>query len=236
MNLPKISYPIFTTVLPSNNETVHFRPFTVKEEKILLIAEMSEDIADLVLAIKQIIGNCITDETDINSLTIFDLEYLFLQLRSKSIGNIVEFVIQDSEDGKTYELELDIGDVKVKYPENHSNKIVISKELILEMSYPTINDLEYILKFDPNDPVQISEMVARYIKAVYNTETDDMWSLQNYSQQELIDWIDSFDTKAMTAVENFWSTMPKLSHTIQYKNSKADNREIVLEGLRSFFL
>lgn len=234
MALPKIEHPLFQIKLKSTGETIQFRPFTVKEEKILLVAEMSKEVDDIVLAVKQILSNCIvTEGIDVNTLAIFDLEYIFVQLRSKSVGNIIQFVVIDAEDQKQIDVEVDLDDVEVVIPEDHVNIFKIDETTFMKMKYPTVNDLDMLIKFNKTDPEQSTKMIARFIDSVY--DEDKVYDLKEESESSICTWLDSFDRSAMAQVTLFWKTMPTLQHVVNYKNSLGHDRSIMLNGLTDFF-
>jgi hypothetical protein len=235
MSFPQIDLPVFTTVLPSKNESIMFRPFTVKEEKILLIAEMSTEPAEIVLAVKQILSNCIVSESiDIDELALFDLEYLFVQIRSKSIGNIIKFSIEDSEDGEIHEVEVDLDLVKVEIPENHTSTVSINDTTFMQIRYPVVNELVDLMSFDKNDPNSVTKYIANHIEKIY--DEDKVYDLKEESEASICAWLDTLGRSTMIEIEKFWDTMPVLRHVVKYKNNLGNDREIVLEGLQDFFL
>jgi hypothetical protein len=235
MALPKIDQPAFVTQLPSDNRKIMFRPFTVREEKILLVAEMSRETGDIVVAVKQILSNCIVSEdVDIDTLPLFDLEYLFIQIRSKSVGNIVKFNIEDAEDHSLIDIEVDLDDVKVHFDPKHSREIALDEKLFMKMRYPTINDLESLIEFDAEDPDQSTKLIAKHIELVY--DEDKIYDHKEDGDDALLQWIDSFSKSTMEELNVFWETLPVLRYVINYKNKLGNDRELVLEGLRDFFL
>lgn len=233
MNLPVIDVPIFTTTLPSNKKEVKFRQFTVKEEKILLIAEQSKEVEDIVAAIKQIVQNCLLTQIDINSLPIFDIEWLFLQLRMKSVGEIIEFRIEDYEDKKIYDLELDLQDVKLEVPESN-NIFPLGKNLHVKIRYPSMKEFDSFLKFDQNNPQHTISIVASLIDSIYDDES--VYDPKNVSKEELEAYVETFPKSTMNDIESFFEHIPRLTHQLKYQNSFGNERIFNLRGLQDFFL
>lgn len=234
MSLPKLDQPIFTTKLPSNGQEVQFRQFLVKEEKILLIAEQSRDTKDLALAIRQILTNCIITELNIDALPIFDIEHLFLKLRSVSVGNVVKFLIEDYEDNQVHEIEFDLDMVQVFFPENHTNIINLDSKTKMKLKYPSIMQMEEMINFDLNDSDSIIDMIAKLMDTIYDEDT-----VYNFSEEApaiLNDFIENFSSAAMLEIQNFFETLPVLKHTINYNNTLGNNRTYTMEGLRDFFM
>lgn len=220
--------------MPSTQKEVTYRPFLVPEEKILLIAQESGEDKDLILAIKQILGNVIVDtwfNTDM--LTTFDLNYMFIQLRSKSVSNLVTLNYIDNEDEKPYEFEIDLDKVEVKYTEGHTNKIPITADIGVIMKYPTISVVE---KIDP-DAMFVTEVSDAIIKAcidkVYDAES--VYNMSEETDEEIDRFIASLDTKAYAGIRSFFNTIPVVQYDIKYKNSLDSDRVISLRTLKDFF-
>lgn len=233
MGLPKILHPTFSLVLPSTKQTIHFRPFLVKEEKILLIAQASEDKTDIVKAIKQVVQNCITDENvDVNDFTTFDLEYFFIKLRSKSVQNIVKLSYKDREDGKVYDVEVDLETVEVKEAANISNKIELSPTSGIILRYPRVSITEEMENI--KDPVEFNfQIIQSCIDCVY--DGDNLYRLKDFSRQEVKEYIDSLDVRTYQAIQSFIDAMPTIEHTLSYTNSKGREIKIVLRTITDFF-
>lgn len=234
MPLPNLERPIFTTNLPSTNQEIKFVPFTVKEEKILLIAESSQDTKGMAEGIKQILSNCILTEIDVSSLPTFDMEYLFIQLRSKSIGNIVIWQIQDFEDDKIYTLEMDLDTVTVNTPEGHTNIIRLDSENYLKLKYPTVDLLDSLLSFNQDDPTESDKLIVKCIDVIFTDEK--VFDISDQTSEQLLEFVEGFSLQAKKEIEKFFATIPSLRHTIVYKNSLDHERKYVLDGLRDFFL
>jgi len=235
--LPKIDVPRYTLKLPSTGKKIEYRRFLVKEEKILLLAMESEAKDEIINATQNIIENCVYGDVDVNELPTFDLEYIFLQIRAKSVGEIVKLKLLCPDDNKTYaEVEIDLSKVEVHVDEDHTNKIVVDekKKIGLIMSYPTINSVDPTLEVKGMKTKQMFELLTNSIYQIY--EGDKMHSPADYSKEELNKFIESLDSKAFQSVNKFFDTMPKLKHTIKIKNPKTKKEsEVVLSGLSDFF-
>jgi hypothetical protein len=233
MALPKISHPTFTAEIPSTKKKITLRPFLVKEEKILLMAKASEDPADVLAAVKQIVNNCVVDDKfDIDSIAIFDLEYLFIRIRASSVNNVSKLTYKDFEDEKEYTFEIDLNDIKVDFPKNVSNKIQISPESGILMKYPSASlydDKEFLNAQDDS----LFELIVRCIDKVYDGE--EMYSAANHSKKDVADFLENLDVKTFESIREFLQNVPKLSHVINYKNSFGNDRKIELNTLSDFF-
>lgn len=233
MTLPKIDKPTFEMTIPSSKKTVTFRPFLVKEEKILLIAQQSDDDKDIIRALSQILNNCILDESfNVSSLTTFDLEYMFLKLRAKSVNNIVTLQYQDNDDEKIYTFNINLDDVEVQYQEDHSNIIKIDDKIGIIMKYPSITIAENVPT--SGDPIETMDyLVLSCIDKVYSEE--EIYDNTSYTPEELKEFIDSLDVASYDKIRLFFESMPKMYYKIEYKNSDDKLRTIELTSLRDFF-
>ena len=240
MPLPKIATPSYELELPSTGKTILYRPFLVKEEKLLVIALESEDIKQITNAIKAVIRACIlTKGIKVDTLPTFDIEYLFLNIRGKSVGEDISVNLTCPDDNKTQvTVNINLDDIKVKKSEDHSNKIQLDKNLMMELKYPSLN--EFIKNnFDPNDtsrnPMEQSfDLVGSCIDKIY-TE-DEVWAASDCTKKEITDFLDSMNSNQFKEVENFFESMPKLSHNVKVMNPNTKvESDIVLEGLASFF-
>jgi len=238
MPLPKISTPIYELELPSTGETIQYRPFLVKEEKLLVIALESEDTKQITTAIKTVIKNCInTKNVKVETLPTFDIEYLFLNIRGKSVGEELEVNIICPDDGETQvPVTIALDDIHVQKNEEHSNKIKLDDNIMMEMKYPSLD--QFIKNnFDFNDKNamdQSFELIASCIDKIY-TE-DEVWSAADVTKKELNEFLESMNSSQFKDIEKFFETMPKLSHTITVKNPNTEvESEVVIEGLASFF-
>ena len=238
MPLPRIATPTYELELPSTEQTIKFRPFLVKEEKLLVIALESEDTKQITNAIKTVIKNCIeTKGIKVETLPTFDIEYLFLNIRAKSVGEEIEVNIICPDDEETnVSVKINVDDIKVQTNEDHTNRIKLDDTLMMEMKYPS---LEQFIKnnFDisTNSAIDQSfELVASCVNKIYNE--DEVWAAADVTKKELMDFLDQMNTSQFKQIEKFFETMPKLSHTIKVKNPNTEvESEVVLEGLSSFF-
>jgi hypothetical protein len=238
MPLPKISTPTYELELPSTEETILYRPFLVKEEKLLVIALESEDTKQITTAIKTVIKNCIiTKNIKVETLPTFDIEFLFLNIRGKSVGEQVDVNIICPDDNETnVSISINLDDIKVQKNEEHTNKIKVDPTIMMEMKYPS---LEQFIKnnFDFNNQNamdQSFDLIASCIDKIY-TE-DEVWSTSDVTKKEVTEFLESMNSSQFKDIEKFFETMPKLSHKIQITNPKTKvESEVVLEGLASFF-
>jgi citrate lyase gamma subunit len=238
MVLPRIATPTYELELPSTEQTIKFRPFLVKEEKLLVIALESEDTKQITNAIKTVIKNCIeTKGVKVETLPTFDIEYLFLNIRAKSVGEEIDVNIICPDDEETsVSVKINVDDIKVQTNEDHTNKIKLDDTLMMEMKYPS---LEQFIKnnFDISNNSAIDqsfELVASCVNKIYNE--DEVWVAADVTKKELMDFLDQMNTAQFKQIEKFFETMPKLSHTIKVKNPNTEvESEVVLEGLSSFF-
>ena len=238
MPLPKIATPTYELELPSTGQTVQYRPFLVKEEKVLVIALESEDPKQITTAIKTVIKNCIlTKGIKVEALPTFDIEYLFLNIRGKSVGEVIEVnVICPDDEVTPGKVEINLDDIKVQKDDKHTNKIKLDNSIMMEMKYPSLD--EFIKNnFDLNDASNMDqsfELIASCIDKIY-TE-DEVWVAADCTKKEINDFLESMNSSQFKEIETFFSTMPKLSHTIKVINPKTKvESEVVLEGLASFF-
>ena len=239
MPLPKINTPTYELTLPSNNKKVRYRPFLVREEKILVLAMESGDQKQITDAIVEIINDCLlTKNVDVSKLPTFDIEYLFLNVRSKSVGETVEVNVTCPDDGKTtVETSINIDDINVKKDKGHKMIIKLDDKYSMKLKYPSIDQfIENNFDFD-NAETNVSQalsMLSTCIDMIYDEE--ESWDASESTKEELGEFIDQLNTKQFKEVEHFFKTMPKLTHTLKVKNPKTDvESEVVLEGLVSFF-
>lgn len=232
MALPKLSHPTFELEIPSTKQKIRYRPFLVKEEKILLIAQSSEDPKEIIYAVKQVLQNCCLDELDVDQLTTFDIEYFFVKLRSKSVNNIVNLRYKDLEDEKIYEFEVDLDSIEVEYNPEHQKTINVSKNTILNLKYPKMNMINSLEKIENE-----TDLVFEILRNCLDTIIHDSQVIQvsNYSREEIDEFILSMDVSSFNKVQEFFNTMPKLKHEIVYSNSLGNQRKIVLQSLNDFF-
>ena len=222
MPLPKIATPTYELVLPSTDQTIQFRPFLVKEEKLLVLALESEDTKQITTAIKAVIKACIlTKGIKVDTLPTFDIEYLFLNIRGKSVGESIDVNVICPDDKKTQvQVTIDLDDIKVTKSENHTNQIKVDDNIMIEMKYPSLN--EFIKSnFDFKDGSQMDqsfELIAQCIDKIY-TE-DEVWAAEDCTKKEINEFLESMNSSRFKGIEEFFTTMPKLSHTVKVKNPK----------------
>jgi hypothetical protein len=239
MPLPKISTPTYHLTLPSTGKEIKFRPFLVREEKLLVLALSSEDIKNITETIKTVIKECIqTRGVKVENLPSFDIEYLFLNIRGKSVGEEIEVNIICPDDGETVvPVTINIDEIEVQRFDGHEPKIKIDDNIMIEMKYPT---LEQFIKnnFDfnaTNDMDQAFDLIASCIDKIYTK--DEVWTASDVTKKELNEFLEQMNSSQFKEIEKFFETMPKLSHkfTVVNPKTKVEN-EVVLEGLSSFFV
>jgi hypothetical protein len=234
MALPKLNQPLFEVTIPSTKQKVTFRPFTVKEEKILLIAQESKEVDQLILAIKQIITNCI-DGIDVDKLAIFDLEYLLINIRAKSVDNTFSFKIKDPDTSEEIELELDIGEIEVKFDPTHTKKIKLNPETFLIMKYPSVKQLKQIVELSQqNNSQKLFEMMISCFDSI--ASGDSVYKLTDHTEQEIEEFVNSMSSKNIADVKQFFETMPSMSYEKKYKNKLGEEKTFVVRGTETFFI
>jgi hypothetical protein len=238
MPLPKISTPTYELELPSTGETIKYRPFLVREEKLLVLALESEDMKQITTAIKTVIKNCIQSKSiKVENLPTFDIEYLFLNIRGKSVGEEIEVNLIAPDDGETpVEVKILIDDIKVKKDEEHTTKIKIDNNLMMEMKYPSLDQfIKSNFDFNSNNTMDQSfDLIASCIDKIYNEE--EVWDTADVTKKELSEFLDQMNSQQFKQIEKFFETMPKLSHEVKLTNPKTEvESTVVLEGLSSFF-
>ena len=237
MPLPKISTPTYELELPSTGKKVKYRPFLVKEEKILIIAMESEDEKQITNAIKEVISSCIiTRGVKIDQLSTFDIEYLFLNIRGKSVGEEVEVMVTCPDDGVTQiPTVINLDEIKVQKGKNHTRDIKLDDELILRMKYPSLD--EFIKNNFSGEEISVDntfDLIASCVEQVYSEE--ESWSASDCTKKELKQFLEQLSSRQFKEIETFFDTMPKLSHTVTVTNPKTGvESDIVLEGLTAFF-
>ena len=238
MPLPKIATPTYELELPSTEQTVRYRPFLVKEEKLLVLALETEDTKQITNAIKSVLKSCVlTKGVKVETLPTFDIEYLFLNIRGKSVGEELEVKVICPDDEKTeVPITIDLDEVKVQKSEGHNKQLKLDDNLMMEMKYPS---LEQFIKnnFDFNDANQMEQsfdLIGSCIDKIYSEE--EVWATADCTKKEVKEFLESMNSSQFKDIEKFFETMPKLSHTIKVKNPKTKvESEVVLEGLASFF-
>ena len=233
MPLPKVRHPIFEFTVPSTKKKESFRPFLVKEEKILLMAKASADAADSLRAVKQVVNNCAIDDTfDVDKLPIFDIEYLFIQLRAVSVTNMVTVSYRDNEDGTVYNFDIDLKELKVKFPDKVDPVIKVTDQLGILMKWPSasiLDDREY-LKIGED---AYYELILRCIDKIY--DGDEIYNPADYSMKEIEEFLDNCGVAILEKIQDFMSQTPKLYHKLSYTNRNGKERVIELTSLTDFF-
>ncbi len=238
MPLPKISTPTYELELPSTGQEIQYRPFLVKEEKLLVLALESENTKEITTAIKNVIKSCIqTKNIKVESLPTFDIEYLFLNIRGKSVGEEIEVNVICPDDGETYvPVKINIDEIQVQKNEEHTNKIQVDDNIVMQMKYPSLDQFiknNFDFSGDTNMD-QSFDLVASCIDKIFNEE--EVWTSGDVTKKELIDFLEQMNSAQFKQIEKFFETMPKLSHSVKVKNPKTEvESEVILEGLSSFF-
>lgn len=235
MSLPKIAQVTHELIVPSTGKKIKFRPFLVKEEKVLILAQESGSQTEMITAIKEVISACVlTRGFKVDTLATFDVEYIFLSIRGRSVGEDVEVVVTCPDDGETkVDVTIYLSDIEVVFDEKHSNKIKLDDQYSLLMKYPTM-EMVMGAEVDNVSVEQSIELIAGCIEQVYTEE--DSFAAADCTQEELVAWVEELQPKQFAEIEEFFTTMPKLSHTVEVLNPKTGvKNEIVLEGLGSFF-
>jgi hypothetical protein len=233
MSLPKIDLPLFELTVPSSGKKVKYRPFTVREEKILLIAQETEDLDQIILAIKQIINNCVVG-IDVDNIPMFDLEYMIIHIRAKSVTNELEFNIVDNETKENIKLRVDLEQISLKTYERHTKKIKISDDYTLMMKYPSIDKLKELQ--DPDNSDAVFNMMVSCIDVLMSNDGDKIYKFSDFSREEIVEFIEGLNAKTISDIKLFFETVPVLRIDIPYKNKDGNDRKFVLEGLNSFFI
>jgi hypothetical protein len=236
MALPKIDQPLFDIIIPSTKKKVRYRPFTVKEEKILLIAQESKDQNQILLAIKQIITNCV-EKVDVDKLAIFDLEYLILNIRAKSVNNEIDFGFMDPDSEERIDVSIDVNDIEVQFDPNHESKIDLNEQYYIMMRYPTLKEVTDLSENadDVNETEKMFNTMISCIDTLIDQTTDEVYKLEEFTSEEVTDFVDGFTSTVVEKLQKFFTTMPKLSHSINYKDKEGKDKVFVVEGMDSFF-
>ena len=237
MALPKLITPTYELELPSSDEKIKFRPFLVKEEKILMIAMESGKSPDIVNAVKDIVKTCTFDKLDISNIPMFDVEYVFLRIRSKSVGEVSKLKLLCPDDKKTYaDVEVNLEEVQVQVGDEHTNKIELGDGKGMIMTYPTIESFKES-GIQNITAANMIDVISTCILQIYEDEGKQVYETKDQTQKELNEFIESMNTKQFQDVQKFFDTMPKLKHTIKVKNPKTKKTsDIVLQGLNDFFV
>jgi len=233
MGLPKINMPLFEMVMPSTGEKVKYRAYTVREEKIQLIAKESGSLDQIVMATKQIVNNCLIDY-DVDRMSTFDLQYAMLCIRAKSVNNIIEFSIKDPETFEKVDLVFDVDKVSVHIPENHKKSFEVGENSYVYMRYPSFDELKLLQGIKENKTETIYKvMIACIDKIVVG---DSIYSTSDFSETEIDEFVNSLPSSAIKSMEEFFKTMPVLRHEFHYKNNEGKEKTFVIQGMDAFFI
>ena len=240
MALPLNNVPIYNLTIPSTNETVRFRPFLVKDQKALMIAQQSEDQKVMVDTLKNIISSCIVDKIDIDNLAMFDLEYIFTQLRSRSVGETVELIVSCDEDhgeknnAAKQKVTINLNDIKVSFSEEHSKKLHLWGDVGVVMKYPSVDIIKKYQTISGNDTDAVFNIISQSIDYIY--DGDEIYHAKDQTRDEMLQFINNLTTEQFSLIQKFFETMPKLTHEINYTCPVCSkNHNVKLEGIDSFF-
>jgi len=236
MALPKLNTPTYELEVPSTDEKIKYRPFLVKEEKILLMAMESKDNAQIINAVKDIVSSCTFEKLNVATMPMFDMEYIFLNIRAKSVGEVSKLKILCPDDKKTYaSVELDLTKVEVQVGDDHSNKIELTDDMGIIMTYPTIDSfLESGI--ETVNASNMLDVVGSCVLQIYEEKGEKVYHAKDQTKKELTEFIESMNSGQFKKLQSFFDTMPKLTHTIQVKNPKTKKTsDVKLTGLNDFF-
>ena len=236
MALPKVNTPTYELVVPSTDEKVKYRPFLVKEEKILLIAMEAQEQSGILNAVKDIVKSCTFDKFDVNRAPIFDIEYIFLNIRAKSVGEVSTVNLRCPDDNETFvQTEIDLTKVNVQITEGHTNKIELTDEMGMILQYPTLDSFT-----DSTTVINASNMldvIASCVSQIYDKKGEDVYDAKDSTKQEIVDFLESLNSKQFLEIQKFFDTMPKLTHTVTIENPETKVKsDITLTGLNDFFV
>jgi hypothetical protein len=232
MTLPKIQKPLFDLFVPSMNKSVRARPFVVREEKILLTAQQSGNEKDIVLAIKQVLNNCIVDEFNVDDLATFDLEYMFLKLRSRSVSNVIDVSYRDNEDDKIYDFQIDLDEVELKIEKDISNIIKVTDTIGIKMKYPSVTILDNVPETDNTSDI-VDYLIKSCVDQIF--DEDIVYPASDHTDEELNEFLDSIDIETFNKIREFFENLPQMYHKLEYTNSNGNVRTIELTTLSDFF-
>ena len=232
MSLPVINTPTYELEVPSTKEQLKYRPFLVKEEKILLMAMEEEDQKHMVNAVRTIVDNCTFKTLKVNKMPMFDLEYVFLNIRAKSVGEVASVKVLCDDDKETYvDIDIPLEQIQVKFQKGHTNIIKLTKDIAIEMTYPTF---EMIDGFNEEDTKGVFDLIGKCVERIIDGET--IHERADFNKKELTEFLDSLNSKQFAELQKFFETMPKLSHDIEFTNPNTKKKhKKTLEGLNSFF-
>ena len=237
MALPVLTTPTYELEVPSTDEKIKYRPFLVKEEKVLLIALESGESSQIVQAIKTIVDECTYNKLPLGKLPMFDIEYIFLQIRSKAVGEVSKLNLLCPDDGKTYvEVQVNLSEIEVEVNETHKNKIELTEDMGMIMTYPTIDSF-IDGKFTDITAENMIDVVASCVLQIYEKKGEVVYDAKDSTKQEMVEFIENMNTNQFKDVQDFFDSMPVLKHTVKFKNPKTKVEcEMVLKGLNDFFV
>ena len=235
MALPQVNTPTYELEVPSTGKKLKYRPFLVKEEKILLIAMEAQEQSGILSAVKDIVQSCTFDKLEVSKAPIFDIEYIFLNIRAKSVGEVSAVNLRCPDDNETFALtEIDLTEVEVQINKKHTNKIELTDEMGMIMTYPTLESFK-----DNSINITASNMIdviATCVSQIYDKKGEDVYDAKDSTKKELIDFIEQLNSQQFKEVQKFFDTMPKLTHTVTVENPKTKVKsDVVLTGLNDFF-
>ena len=236
MALPKLNTPTYELEVPSTDEKIKYRPFLVKEEKILMIAMESKDNGQIINAVKDIVSSCTFDKLDVGTMPMFDVEYIFLNIRAKSVGEVSKLKVLCPDDKKTYaNVEVDLTKVEVQVDEGHTNKIELTDDMGIIMTYPSMKSFQD-LGIQNIDSKNMLDVVGACILQIYEEKGEKIYEGKDQTKKELTEFIENLNSKQFKNVQDFFATMPKLKHDIMVKNPKTKKEsKLTLTGLNDFF-
>ena len=236
MALPKLTTPTYELEIPSTDEKIKYRPFLVREEKILLIALESGESKDIITAIKDIVTECTYGKIDLGKMPMFDVEYVFLQIRSKSVGEVSTLKLLCPDDKETYvNVDIDLSEIMVQVDEGHNPKIELTDEMGMNMTYPSIDLLSATGITDINASNML-DVISTCILQIYDKKGEEVFETKDQTKKEISEFVESLNTKQFQEVQKFFDTMPKLKHTVEIDNPKTKVKsKVVLQGLNDFF-
>jgi len=241
MPLPKIATPTYELELPSSGKTIKYRPFLVKEEKVLILALESQDVKQITLAIKSVLKDCIlTKGIKVEDLPSFDIEYIFLNIRAKSVSESIDLIVTCSDDGETeVPVKVFVDEIRVQKDPDHTSEIKLDDEIVIKMKYPSLeqfikNNFDFSAQESVSTIEKSFDIISSCIESIFTAE--DSWAAADCTKKELIEFIESMNTEQFKKIETFFETMPRLSHTFEITNPKTKVKSsVTLEGLTSFF-
>jgi hypothetical protein len=246
MAVPKITHPTFSVIVPSTKKKIRMRPYTVKEEKILIAAEASDDPDDMIEGVKQVLNNCILDEVDLDTAPLFDVEYFFVKLRAMSVNNLVELTFTDVEDGnRKHNFEVDLNEVEVRFLPDHTNKLEFEDNVGAVLRYPDFNTMTRVRKDIAklaDDPNANRDEVVEALFQIYSSSIEKLYDEEkvyiageDFDEKEAVEFLNQLNTKGVAKFQRFFETIPTIHYTIKYKTSQGVDKTIDLSGLSDFF-